>query len=291
LPIAFFEEVCRHLKQNYSVVPLSDVVAYHQGRGGLPDDAVAITFDDGYASNYHLGYPVLKRLGLPATIYLTTGFVTGELVPWFIQLEHALATTQRHSVHAAGRDWPLAAREQRLAAYGEISALYKSLPQAEGEALIADVLRELMSHGELPAPLQAMTWAMAREMQDSGLIELGGHTHTHPILARCTPAAAEMEIQKTAALLQQELGDRPRSFAYPNGQPGDITDQVQRCVAQAGFSAGFNMTSDFIQPTQPHFDLNRYGNPRSLDELEATVSGSLHRYASWKRTLGLSRHG
>jgi peptidoglycan/xylan/chitin deacetylase (PgdA/CDA1 family) len=64
-------------EQGYRVVPLSAVVEFLAGRRALPRKAVVITMDDGYRSNYRYAYPVLKRHGFPATIFLYTDFLGG----------------------------------------------------------------------------------------------------------------------------------------------------------------------------------------------------------------------
>ena len=70
-PIAFRMQM-RYLRKHYNVVPLDDIVKYKQGEINLPDKSVAITFDDGYADNYKVAWPILKRNNLPFTIFVTT---------------------------------------------------------------------------------------------------------------------------------------------------------------------------------------------------------------------------
>jgi peptidoglycan/xylan/chitin deacetylase (PgdA/CDA1 family) len=272
---------------------MAAVLDYQTGKRKPPPRAVAITFDDGYASNYHLAWPVLKRYGLPATIYLTTGFLDGVMRPWFVRLEHSLSITTKEELKLLGREWPLVTWQQRADAYFALTGIYKSLPNLEAEALIAEIAVQLdCVSPELPAPLKPLTWDQAREMQSSGLIEFGGHTHSHPILARCTDDAAQVEILHSMDCLVSELDQRPRTFAYPNGQPGDYTDFHEKTALQAGFTAGFNMKSGFVSTQHSRYDLYRYGNPRSVDELESVVSGSMAFYSKCKAFMGLGRsHG
>lgn len=61
-----------HLVEHYTVVPLSDIVAFLQGEKTLPLNAIAITIDDGYEDTYTTVFPLLKKHHIPATVFLTT---------------------------------------------------------------------------------------------------------------------------------------------------------------------------------------------------------------------------
>src|SRR5215203_633901 len=69
-----FEQQLSFLKQTRQVMRCSEFFKAHE-KGTLPANAVAITFDDGYADNLEKGWPLLKRAGLPATLFLTTGIL------------------------------------------------------------------------------------------------------------------------------------------------------------------------------------------------------------------------
>ncbi|MFL5767601.1 MAG: polysaccharide deacetylase family protein [Actinomycetota bacterium] len=75
LPLAVFEEQMRYLAEHREVVPLAEGV--RRLASPLEHDVVAITFDDGYREVYTQAWPVLRDLGLPATVFLATGFVEG----------------------------------------------------------------------------------------------------------------------------------------------------------------------------------------------------------------------
>lgn len=81
-----FENFCRFFVANFRIVPLSEQVAgCRNGRdmGGT----LSITFDDGYRDNFDVAAPILRRLQLPATFFLTTGFIgTEHLAPWDVHL-------------------------------------------------------------------------------------------------------------------------------------------------------------------------------------------------------------
>lgn len=84
-----FETFCRYFRRHFTVVPLSEQIAgIRSGRnlGGT----LSITFDDGYRDNAEVAAPILKRLGLPATFFVVTGFIGTEYTPpWDAHLVHS----------------------------------------------------------------------------------------------------------------------------------------------------------------------------------------------------------
>lgn len=79
LPVRLFEEHLLHLKSNYDVISVDELVHGLYGGGPLPKRPVAITFDDGYVDNYTLAFPLLLKHRLPATVYLATSFISGKV--------------------------------------------------------------------------------------------------------------------------------------------------------------------------------------------------------------------
>jgi peptidoglycan/xylan/chitin deacetylase (PgdA/CDA1 family) len=79
---AKFESFCHFFLDNFRVVSLSEQVAKARA-GRSAAGTLAITFDDGYRDNYEVAAPILRKLGLPATFFVTTGFVGSSIVaPW-----------------------------------------------------------------------------------------------------------------------------------------------------------------------------------------------------------------
>ncbi len=75
-----FETFCRYFRNHFNVVPLTEQVA--GCRDGRPmGGTLSITFDDGYRDNVEVAAPILRRLELPATFFVTTGFIGSDYVP------------------------------------------------------------------------------------------------------------------------------------------------------------------------------------------------------------------
>ncbi|MBL9115258.1 MAG: polysaccharide deacetylase family protein [Verrucomicrobiaceae bacterium] len=274
-----FRKLCLHLRKSYRVIAARELVDALQMGEEVPERAVVLTFDDGYASNYHLALQILHELDLPATIFVTTGYVDGAMLPWFVRLESALARSDKAELTLGREVLHLRNETERREAYGLLCAEWKRQPHEQAMAWLADLERSLAvataKVAELPPHLQPMTWDMCREMKAGGLADFGGHTHTHPVLARMDEANQRTELQNCAARLKTELGAGGGLFAYPNGKQGDFGPGTLLELKAAGFTAAFTMNEGLVQRADELLQLPRYGSPEDVVMLEATASGGV----------------
>ncbi len=292
LPVEVFRSVCALLAADYRVISLADLVEAVSRNQSPPANSVVITFDDGYASNYELAYPVLKEFDLHATVFVTTGFLDGEDVMWFQRLDLALGRTQRQFL-----DWQingktlrlfLGTRELRQQSLILLIPEFKRLPFVEvcAELTCLEHALEVASPScaDLPKPMRPLTWDMACDMSLSGHIDIGGHTHTHPILSRCDMMMARSEIATCRDRIFAEIGDYPTAFAYPNGKEVDYTRETLLLVREAGFKCACTTINGRVDENASPFQLPRYGTPESLWEAEATVSGAFETLQEWRQS-------
>jgi peptidoglycan/xylan/chitin deacetylase (PgdA/CDA1 family) len=265
LSVRTFRQICEFLAKSYQVMPLSEMVRLNRQGEKLPARAVAITFDDGYASNHDLGFPVLSELGLPATIFLATGFLDGTDQLWFQEMDLAFQSMGRSGAELA-----------------KALAELKKLPNTEMRTEVERAGASTQASATIPRAMQPMSWDDARALQQSGLIELGGHTHTHPILARCTQEEQAYEIKTCRDRMTAELGRAPSLFAYTNGGPADFTVETQQLLTEHGFDAAFTMMGGRYSARSSSHALPRYGSPETCLETDAMASGAFELLKKWR---------
>ena len=244
IPAAAFRSLVVWLAKHYRIVPLDHVVAALAGGLGLPPNSVAITFDDGYESNYLLAYPILRELGIPATVFLSTAFVEERRPLWTCRVEYAVGRTERQKADirlgGANVAGPLESDAQRLAFVQALKKELKALDQSRLDEccdLIEDRLGMRLDLDRSDEPCRRpLTWSQVAEMGQGGLFSFGGHTHRHVILGRCSEDRARAEVRMCHDILCARLGQGRRTFAYPNGKAGDFTEATHRIVREAGFS-------------------------------------------------------
>lgn len=207
-------------------------------RGGLDEDLAAITFDDGYADNARVAFPALRETKVPATVYLATGFLDGREL-WFDVARRGLAEAERQPAKAAALElFAKVALEEVLGRWPTALTLEEAMRRLK-DAPAADRLAAVDALYPLAAgqpSRQPMTWQEARELQGGG-IELGAHTVDHPILSKLEEDQQESQIAGSMDRIEKELGERPRTFAMPNGSQRDYDAATLRILQRLGLLA------------------------------------------------------
>lgn len=265
-----FEEQMAYLRKRHPVLPLEDALERLASGRPLPRGAVSITFDDGYRNNFEVAFPVLRRHGLPATIFLATSFVGRDRMIWHDRVGHALRCATVPEVKLGPHAWPLGSRAAALRAFSGITAALKTVSETEMQAGLIS-LEEQCGVPESPAPTlhdsEIMDWDEVRAMRDSGLVTFGSHTATHPILSRLTPSRVREELERSREKIESELASPCRLLAYPNGQPEDVTDEVVRCAAASGYSHAMTTVVGRARPGGDAYRVPRLGTGVSTPTL------------------------
>ena len=228
-----------------------------RSEGRLPERAVAVTFDDGYADNLHTALPILARHSVPAAVFVTTSGIGAPAEFWWDALErscyaaHELPPLLDLSAGGHRFRWQLDASAQgahtanqmvdsaRRPMYAALSAWLRPLPYA----VQCDALSQLQAWSGTEADARdSYRTLRVDELQvlaRSPLVEIGSHTITHPVLGLLDASGRREECAGSRAALQHWLGAPPDMFAYPFGEGMAANRDAERSVQDAGYAAAF----------------------------------------------------
>lgn len=265
MPVAVFDQQMRHIARYHRVVTLTQLVDHLAG--GSAEPVLAITFDDGYRDNFENALPALRRHGLPATIFLTTGSLDSGEPLWFERLARAIQTTPQAfldiELHSPRRMW-LRSQEERIRVNKELFAALRQMPGDERHSSLTRILRQLNVPDAGPRTNTMLAWDQVRLMKQHG-IEFGGHTVTHPYLSRLSTEQVAWEVSECKRRIEAELQSEVIHFAYPNGRREDFTSYSKTMLREAGYQTAVTTIWGVNDAATDRMELRR-GQPWEQDE-------------------------
>jgi len=290
-----FERQVEYLARHFNVMRMDQIFeAISRNPTGLKN-TVAITVDDGYLDFYEVAFPVLRKAGLPATLFLTTRFVNGDIWLWPDKLRYILQHSeyvepmaipgleiQTHTpLNSPLRDrlW------ERIVSY--LLIIDESIKQAWLQSFTTR--QEVELPATPPAGYRGVNWEQVREMTAAN-IEMGAHTRTHPSLGMLGEAQLPYEIAGAVNDIERHTGRRPVSFCYPNGKPIDYTEAVKAHVRQAGCKGAVTAFYDRHIVDDP-YEVRRFTASERQFQFEKSVNGVELLAARWMSSSNLPADG
>lgn len=241
----------------FNVLPLPEA-AERLKAGDLPERALVITFDDGYADNEEIALPILRRLQLPATFFISTAFLDGGGLMWNDEIVEAIRACRANELDLTRLGLgihTLGAAAQRRRVIDDLLVKTMHLEPGKRADCVAAIVE---ATGARSSENPMMTSDQVRSLFAAGMT-IGGHTVTHPILARLAPEVARREIVDGRERLAEIIGDRIEVFAYPSGRPGrDYGPEHARMVRDCGFKAGVSTAWGVASAGADHLQLPRF---------------------------------
>ena len=279
IKVARLERLCSWLVKRAEVCTVSDALTARTQR-----PLVSLTFDDGYRGLVRIAAPLLRKLGLRATVYLHTGTFEGAWIPWtdlFFRLHQELGTSELCSAcerFAGFEGDSLRVRHAKPNAY----QLKAHLKERYGDAELEDLLGELY-RSRVGDPLEFVRECYLRpeDLEEvSDVFEFGAHTVKHRRLARLDETSALHEMTASKEHLERILGRPVTSFAFPFGRSADLPEKAVKWVERAGFDVGLSMLegTNLLPPASAHL-LKRWPlqDDWSALDLECLIAGKLEK--------------
>jgi peptidoglycan/xylan/chitin deacetylase (PgdA/CDA1 family) len=274
---ARFAEHLAVLRERARPTSLAALVDGHR-RGAVPDRAVVLTFDDGYADNLWHARPLLARADVPATVFVTTGYVGGAREFWWDELERLLLAPDRLpailELTAGGKEhrWVLdrardrdpdtpgrraweAPRGSRLALYHAVWRVLLPLEDTERRSVLRWIGSWSGAGGSARATHRALAKDELARLADGDLIEIGSHTATHVLLPAHAAARQRYELEASKGFLEHVLERPVTSFAYPYGEVGPESPALARA---AGYDCACAVAAESVWRRNDRYRLPRF---------------------------------
>jgi peptidoglycan/xylan/chitin deacetylase (PgdA/CDA1 family) len=250
-----------NLRRHFRVIALSDVFERLGSDKPLDHLTVALTIDDGRRNCYEFLFPLLKEFQMPATFFVVSSFIRREDWLW----TDKVLWLSEHPGH------PSELSGKKINSFFEM--LNRMRPDARNACIAAVAAGMGVSiPGEAPAKYAPCSWSELREMADSGLVEIGSHTVTHPILAGLTDEESRQELTVSRIQIEEGLGRKVRSFCFPNGKPSDYRPTHLQQIRDAGYVGAVTACLGMVQAGNNVYELPRLGVSGDSDALSFAKS-------------------
>ena len=253
-----------YLRRHFRVVPLLELAEQVGSGRKLDRNLAALTIDDGRRNCYEFLFPLLKEFEMPATFFVVSSFIRGEDWIW---TDKVLWLSEQPTP-------PGELKPGRLGdAFRSLNCLSPEERNLRIESLAASVGTTFPK--AIPAKYRPCSWSELREMADSGLVEIGSHTVTHPVLSSVTDEESWDELTRSRAQIEGETGRTVKSFCYPNGMAGDYRPSQVQQVQNAGYACSVIAESGMVRSNSDRYRLPRIGMTRkvSLEQISKHLDG------------------
>ena len=231
-----------------------DIVSPEEALRRLADPSArpfaVLTFDDGYRDTLTVALPMLERLDAPMTVFVPTGMITRDIYAWWLGLRELFKRHEEVDVEAMGHAFHCPDVRSKAAAIREVTAWIGTDPNR------AAALGETLKRRRVELPDLVAQYAMDEdELTRLGrhpLVTIGGHTASHPWLARLEEASARQEVAANKAYLETVLDRHVRHLAYPYGTAGACGLREAQLAWTVGFDCAFTTRSGHLFPDHLH---------------------------------------
>ena len=249
---------------------------------------ILVTFDDAYLDQFEHAAPVLRRLGIPAILFVPTGFVERPRLPWWDAVSWCLRQTRESHLEFTYPEAivfqadPTQGHEAAIPVW--IARLFSARPFDENR--LNDELERVTKVDPQPHAIVNrlfMTFGDLREWVDAGLA-IGSHTHHHPRLTDLDHERQRWELAESQRQLLKVLETPVRTLAYPFGTSDAVNQNLKALAKEQGYQAAFAFEGGVNRPeTTDRWAIRRFGVGHA--DTTAMVRGRVASLFAFDRTF------
>lgn len=266
---AEFDSQIKFIKKHFNPITIEHLVECHISSKKLPKSPILITFDDGFEDNYYNAFPILKKHNVPATIFISTDFISQDGTLWFDHLSYIIMNMSSPNLKVMLKDEfnITDVVDDRRLIIEQVMKYVKAIPNT----VRIEILKNIESNYEFKIPDQherlstTLNWEQIKEMMASG-ISFGSHTMSHPILSQLDEETLKSELVGSKRIIEEKLNQKIDTIAYPVGTESTFNDKVIDYTSQAKYKLAFSyMQGINLWPLKSVYSLKRLHIERYLN--------------------------
>lgn len=231
---ALESEIEKYLSAGYAFVSLDEACRIQSSGCGKKKFA-CITFDDGYADNFTVAYPILKRRGIPFTIYVTTSFIQRSAPLWWYWIEE------------------LHRRDSRTQ-FGPLHDRFQNMKPEDLKAYLNETYPDFGQWNSEMLDSIALSLDQLKMLASDPLCTIGLHTVSHCRLDVLDPQEQKYELEEGKKILESLVGRSVLHVSYPYGAYNSVTEEICR---KAGFSSAVGAWGGVMRRKEPMISAKR----------------------------------
>ncbi len=249
-----FELHLKFLSNNYFPLSLHDLIEGLR-RGNIPNKSVILTFDDGYLDNLIYAKPLLEKYNFPATVFVSSGYIDKDEEFWWDELERIILLSQsipnKLSLKIGDNvyEWNIIQGEEyenwnvakkylpnsKFSLYLDLHKLLRPIKKENRDNILNDLRKQLKIEKKSRPCYRVVSSIELNNLCSDGLIEIGSHTVTHPVLSDQDENIQNFEIFRSKKDIEKHLQKKVQTFSYPFGGKGDIGNGTVSFVKDSGY--------------------------------------------------------
>ncbi len=236
-----FEGKIKAINSKYRIISFRDFLD-----GRAPRNAAILTFDDGYKDFYINAYPILKKHGIPASVFLVVDFIGTDRMFWWDKLTNIIFSAKSGSFDSCDINDEKEKEELLLRTLKKM----KSFEDAQKTDYLNMMEEELSGEGGIGDNLN---WDDVREMRGNG-ISFESHSMSHLALTQVSLQKAKEEILNSKTRIEQETKKKVSVFCYPHGAYNEMLKDI---VKGSGYDCAVTVRNRISSLNDDLFELGR----------------------------------
>ena len=250
-----FERKVLWLKNRYKLISYNDLYESIYNHKKI-NNSCHLTIDDGWLSTYKVVLPIMKKHGIPFTIFVSPEITLSEQNFWYREIKGVNEIVIREMLI-----------DRKLYKKGierfPIELLFKEIKIDD----VYSIINEYWSYHGCRGAINRgfINLSELKELNESGIVEVGAHTLKHPILSNEETNRSEYEISESVFKLSKLLNKKITAFAYPNGLSEiDFGVREMQIASNCGIKMAFSVNPGILNSKVNPLSIPRIGSFRRL---------------------------